>query len=105
VNGQAKFPVVNSETLAVVTVIVRYHEGMNVFDIAAMASESSLCLIPTDSRIEQDLHSVRFDVNAVSVASGIQGDGFHGGIVPKTSMCALPLCQTRIAAPWFLQLA
>jgi hypothetical protein len=39
-------------------------------------------LLPADPSVEEKLDIVRFDVDAVTIASGLQGDDFHGGIVP-----------------------
>ena len=49
-----------------------------------MRGKSGLSLFAADARIEQESNAVGFDVDAVAVASGLQGDDFHGGILLST---------------------
>lgn len=49
-----------------------------------MGGRPSLSLLAADPDVEQKPDAFGFDVNAVAIASGLQGDDFHGGIVPRT---------------------
>ena len=48
------------------------------------------------SGVEQKPDALGFDVNAVAVASGLQCDDFHGGIVPRMRWVRVAQIRTRV---------
>jgi len=86
VDRQPEFPLINAQTTAVVAMVVRNHEGVNVFDVATVGGKSGLSLPAADPGVEQKPDATGFDINAVAVASGLQGDDFHYDIVPRTTI-------------------
>lgn len=60
---------------------VRNDQSIDVADVPAVGGQSLVSLFSADSGVEQETKSVRFDVDAVSIADGLEGDHFHGSIV------------------------
>ena len=48
-----------------------------------MGGQSGLCQLAADPGIEQKSNTFGFDVDAVAVTAGLQGDDFHDSFVPK----------------------
>ena len=77
VDGQPELPLINAQTAVVVAVVVRDQQGTDVLDVFPMGGESGLGLLAADPSVEQEPDATRLDVDAVAVASGLQGDDIH----------------------------
>jgi hypothetical protein len=93
VDGQPELSLVDAQTAAVVAVIVRNQQGMDVRNISSMGGESGLGLLAADPGVEQEPDAVRLDVDAVAVASRLQGDDFHLSILTLSARCLARLSR------------
>ena len=64
--------------------------------IPAMYGQPLLDEVASDSGVEQEFDAIGLDVDAVAVAAGLEGDDFHGTIVPETgwTMALIRLQET-----------
>jgi len=81
VDRHPELSLVDTQASAMVAVVVRDYQRVNVFDVTTVRGQPILGLPPADPGIEEKPDAARFDVNAIAVASGLQGDDFHRHIV------------------------
>ena len=80
---QAERAVQDSHAAAVVNMVVGNQYRIDRSCIPAMQGQPLLDFAGTDSGVEQELDATCLDVDAISVAAGLEGDDLHGSIVPQ----------------------
>ena len=68
--------------------IVRDQQRIETLGILSMHGESLLNLDPADPRVEKEPDTIRLDIDAISVAAGLERDDFHGDILLQESLLA-----------------
>ena len=77
VDRQAELPLEDSHTTAMVNVVMRNHDRIDLRDIASEIRKALLCLLAADTGVEQQSDAVGLDVNAIAITAGLQGYGPH----------------------------
>jgi hypothetical protein len=77
VNGQFELSLVDSRTGDMVSVIVRDQYRVDVANIPPGPGQSLLGALAGYPRIDQQFHSAGFDVDAISVTSGLERNNLH----------------------------
>ena len=83
VDGQGELAVQDAHRAAVVHVVVRDDDRIDAPDVAAVEGQAPLGLEAADAGVQQQLHPLGLDVDAIAVAARLEGDDLHGGIVSR----------------------
>lgn len=84
-NGELIFAVKDSHGAGMVTMFVGNQQSINVANVTAVGCQALFSQLSTNPGIEQESNAICFNVDAVSVATGLEGDHFHPGSLPGVS--------------------
>ena len=79
VNGEAVFALVDAGTADMVAVVVGDDDCGDVPNVASVRGEALFGFDAADACVEEQGRAIGFNVDAVTCAAGLEGDGFHGG--------------------------
>jgi hypothetical protein len=81
VNRPMKHALVNARASHMVAMVMRKNDGVEIVDVASVFGEAIFYVLGRDACIKEQPQAARLDVEAVSIASGLQRNHFHDWII------------------------